>query len=571
MRSYPRLIAAAVALGALIPTATAADAATAPVRAAGVAQSTATLLQISAFGKSVALGVLSSTADTTDALSALVEFTPVVVDGVKSGTQSVTPASSPRSVPVLRTSAVGSLPASLLSATSPAADLTASIVDGSPAAGLTGNLGSLRVFDTNLLGASAIRVGSGVDALGSEASKSVSITDVGLPSLAAIIAGLGLDLSALPLPAVQDFLRSLPGTLAPAVEAAMAAAQGAQAAVDAAQAQLAAAQSQVAPAQAAVDAATTAMTGALAAVAAAQAQLLAAQSLPVPVPADVTAASAAVASAQAAASSTATTLANANAALAAANAAVDAAQAALDAALATLSSAIDTILAAAGSLLDVPLASVDSVTVGTVAKVGPKAADSTADVVGEISGLKVLGADVLALAGLGSTVDVVGTASAVAGQINGQAGSILGLVFGTLNGVVPGLTVPTPSVEFLSTQTATGIDGAFGTARVAVNALAVSIPAFRIPTPVALPTLPALPGITQSADAISTAPISMIVGQLGELAMFRPASLSGAPITPGAPGGSLPRTGAPAGLAIAALMITGLAVATRRRAAGHLG
>ncbi|HVF18988.1 MAG TPA: hypothetical protein VNA14_01945 [Mycobacteriales bacterium] len=571
MRSIPRLAAAALALGAVIPMASAADAATAPVKAAGVSQSTAELIQISAFGKTVALGSLSSNASTLAALDALVEFTPVTVDGVKSGTQTVTPASSPKTVPAMSTTAVGALPASLLSITSPAADLAASVANAAPTAGLTGNLGSVRLLGADLLGSSGVQVGSAVNSVGSSAGKSLSLNDVGLPSIGDVLAGLGLDLSALPLPVVRDLLRSLPGTLAPAIEAAMTAAQSAQTTVDAAQAQLTAATSQAAPLQAAAAAATTALQQANAAVVAAQAQLNLVNSLPVPVPADVASATAALSSAQAAATSAATTLSNANAAVAAANAAVDAAQAALNAALAALNSVLDTVLAAAAAVLDTPLASIDAVTVATRAKVGPKAADQVATVTGTISGVEVLGADVLSLAGLGSTVDLVSTANAVVSQINAQAGSILGAVFGTLNGAVPGLTVPAPSVEFLTQRTETGMDGAFGTAYAAVNALTVRLGAITIPTLVALPTLPALPGITQAAGSISTAPIEMIVGQLGENARFRPASLSGAPITPGVNGApSLPRTGAPVGLAITALIVTGLAAVARRRSADQI-
>ncbi len=254
---------------------------------------------------------------------------------------------------------------------------------------------------------------------------------------------------------------------------------------------------------------------------------------------------------------------------------MDTAQAALNAALAALNSALDTVLALAASILDVPLVSIVSINVSSLAQVGPKATNRTADVTGTISGVSVLGADVLAMAGLGSTVDVIGSASAAVNQINSQVRGVLSPVFSALNSAVPGLTVPTPSVEFLTKQTGVGTDGAFGTAFAAVNALTVKIGALTIPTLVALPTLPALPGITQSAASISTAPIAMVVGQLGESARFRPASTTGAPITPGSPGTNggptLPSTGAPVGLAVAALVVTGLAVAARRRTAESIG
>ena len=585
MRSIPRLAAAAVALAAVLP-ATAADAGAAPVKAAGSAASGATLVKLTAFGQSLSLGSLGSLASTDGALDALVEFTPAIVNGAKTGTVAVTPSSGSKDVASVSTGAIGAVPASLLSATSPTARLAASIANGAPTAGLTGSLGSAQVLGTNLLGTGAVDVSSAVaDATGAAAGKSLSIKNVGLPSLLDILTGLGLDVSALPLDAVRDLLRSLPGTLAPAIEALMTAAETAQAAVDTAQAQLDEAKAAAAPAQSAVTSATAGVTQADTAVAAATTQLNAAlaaagltmaayQALPEALrPAAVTTAVTNLSNAQSAADAAAAALLAANAAYAQAQAEVDAAQAALNAALATLRSAIDGVLAAAAGVLDVPLASIAEATVGTTAKVSADAKTKVANVTGRISGLKVLDADVLSMAGLGSTVDVVGTASTVVSQINAQAGQILTPVFAAINGAVPGLKVPTPTVEFLTKQTSTGTDGAYGTATAAVNAITVKVGSITIPTPVALPTLPTIPGITQSAGAISTAPIGLVIGQLSESSRFRPASLSGAPITPGAPaapgapGAPLPATGAPAGLAAAALLVTGLAMVARRRTA----
>jgi len=590
MRPSTRLVAAAVALGAVLPVASAADAATAPTAAAGLAQSGATLVAVSAFGKSVSLGTLSSIASTTGAADAAVSFTPVTIDGAKTGTQTVTPATSPKTVAAVSTGAVGAVPATLLSVTSPAADLSASLANGA-ASGLTGNLGQVSVFGANLLGNGTVAVGSVVNGVDATAGKSVSVTNVGLPSLADLIAGLGIDLSALPLAAVRDVLRSLPGTLEPAIEALMTATESAQAAVDSAQAGLASAQAASAPAQAAVSSAAAGVTQADAAVAtatstlnsalgAAGLSLAAFTALPDALkPAPVVAALTALTQAQSAKAAADAALATANAALASVNAAVDAAQAALNTVLATLRAAIAAVLAAAANLLDVPLASIASVTVRSLAKTGKTAADSVADVQGTISGVNVLGADVLALAGLGSSLDVVGTATAAVSQLNAKVATVLGDVFGALDGAVPGLSVPTPTVAFLSKQTATGRDGAFNTATATVSALTVSLGSLSVPTLVALPTLPALPGITQTANAITTAPLSITVGQLSESSRFRPASLA-APVTPGAPaapaapaqpGPSLPATGAPIGLAIAALAVVGMSLGLRRRTAAEQG
>ena len=578
MRSIPRLAVAAAALGAMLPLATSAHAATAPTTAAGDASSAATLVSIAAFGQTLSLGTLTSSATTIGTADALVELVPATVNGAKSGTVSVSPASSPKDVAATSTSAVGALPAGLLAASSPAARLFASVAGGEALSGMTGNLGRVQLLGTDLLGASTASVTSAVQAGGSSAGKVVALRDVGLPSLSDILIGLGVDLSALPLDTVRDLLRSLPGTLEPAIEALMTAAETVQSAVDSAQAAVTAAQAEASTAEAAVTTAAAQLTQADAAVATATSAVntaLAAANLTqagydalavADRPGVVTAAISDLTSAQSAADAAAATLSAARAAAAAAQAGVDAAQAALDAALAALRAAITAVLEAAAGVLDVPLASIASATVESAAKVGSDATTRTADVTGSISGLKVLGADVLALAGLGSTVDVIDTASAAVAQINAQAAGVLGSVFGTLNGAVPGLQIPTPTVEFLTKRTATGSQGEFGTARAAVNALTIGIGAFSIPTAVALPALPTIPGVTQSTGAFSTAPIDITIGQLTEAARFRPASAAGAPI--GAPGTSLPRTGAPAGVALAALLLTGLAFAAHRRTAG---
>ena len=522
----------------------------APVAAAGSATSTASVVAITAAGHSVALTTFSATASTLAAALAKVEFVPVTVDGTKVGAVSVDPSTAPKTVGGVTTAAVAALPASVLSATSPSATLTAAIKDSLPSAGLTGGLGTIKVLNMPLGLSGALSVGSAVSNVEAKANKVLTITDVSLPSINDLLAALGLDISKLPVDVLNGLVDQIGITVTTAVETAQ---QAANDAIDTAQ-------SAVDSAAAAADGADAALTAATSALETALGNLI--------VPLTLAEWNAMDTAAQDALRLLNPALDTAVGAYATAAAAVDAAQAALNAAIDTLQAKIADLADLVKDVLaGVPLVSLDAANVGIVASVGTT---KLAKVTGTVSGLKVLGTDVLKDVLGSSTVDVVEMVTAITNQINGAISTVTGALSGVLAGVTDatGIQVPAPSVKVLQKVELTGQEGAFGTAYAGVTALAVSLGEVRIPRIYALPEALAgtLAGVTQTATGVLAKPLSITVGQLGEGARFRPASSNAAPGTPGSPG-NLPTTGGPAALAVIALGAIGFALLAKR----HLG
>jgi hypothetical protein len=555
-------------------TATGAGAATTP--AAGRAQSTVSLVQLEAGGHTLSLGELSLVADTMDGVLSSVTVTPVTADGTAYGKQTITPATSPTGVPAV--SSPNALTA-FAALTSPSVDVSASTTPATQAG--TTSLGSVRLLGLDIDLDGELSTGASVTASGGAVGdKTVTLRDVALPSIADILGALGLDLSALPVDTLTTLLSQL-DLVTGALSTAQAAVDGAQADVDAAVADLASltsdlttAEGALTTAQATFATATTTLETALADAAfvgtiadyEALAQL-AKDALALINPAlpdaytDYLAAQTAVATAQTAVD--------------AAQALVDAAQALLDTLESTLTTFLSALQGVALDLMDAtPLLELDSLELSTSAQARTaKAGGQTAKIVGgTITGLRVLGTDVLDAALGDSTLDLSELAGSVATQVNDLVADLTGTLSSVLSSV-PGLAaldVPAPTISLLSKSTSTSVSDGFGNAETLVTGLAIVLPAITVPLPVALPgaaDLPALVGVTQSGGVLTTAPVRIGLLTLRDQALYRPAvtTTTGGPATPGTPGTPIADTGLPAGVALLALTVLGLGLMLRRR------
>lgn len=338
--------------------------------------------------------------------------------------------------------------------------------------------------------------------------------------------------------------------------------------------------------------------------------------------ASLDAALALVTSAQKAVTDATTALTNAETAAQLAQAAVDAARAAVVLAQQALDTALDLLATARQLLVDVlsqvtrevealraavvavldgtPLVSLDAVSVVTRTAVTSAASGGqTAEVVGgEISGLRVLGTDVLSdVLNGSSSVELLDLTAETLTQVNGLIGTLTGALSDVLSTVplFPTLDIPAPQVTLLEKTTSTDVVDGFGTAAASVTLLSIDLPAITLPADLALPGAADLPvfdalagGVGVKASAIgdlTSTPLSVTVAQLGPQTQFRPGVDAAAPGTgtpgtgtpgtggPGtvlnpAPVRELPRTGASTLLAGAALVLLGGAFALRRRYEG---
>ncbi len=316
----------------------------------------------------------------------------------------------------------------------------------------------------------------------------------------------------------------------------------------------------------------------------------------------VTTATADLAAAQSVADLAAAAVTALKSAVAALQAALDALQKTLDALLAALKglltgvqAQLDALLGAVTAVLDgTPLVSIDSISVQTLARStsASKGGQEASIVGGELTGLHVLGTDVLSNV-LGTTkVDVLSltgsTLSKVTSAINGLTGT-LSSVLSTVPGF-PALSVPAPQITLLGKSTSTDVVNGFGVARNSVKALSITLPAITLPLGLALPNaaaLPALSGLPAAGGVAAAAvgdvtqlvskPITLSLLGLSEQSAFRPAVVAaptagtptsggaGTPTSGGVGAPSLPTTGLPAGLAILAILLIGTALTLRRR------
>jgi hypothetical protein len=635
IRPLAAAAAAALVLGIAGPAA-ASTAATTAKPAAGTATSAVTLLSLALAGHDVRVGTVALRSDTVSGSpAAKVVVTPVRADGKAYGEQTVTPADSPASVPSFDSSAT--LPAALrtvASVKSPVFSVSSSTASGASSKAGAASLGSVSVLGLPVKLDGTVDVTSLVNGQNALGEKTVAVKNLALPSIADLLAALGLDLSKLPVKTLTDLLAglSLTDTAVTAAQKALTDAEAAlgtvftdaQKAADDANATVKTRLAEVAKDTAAADQALQALQQANSAVGAATAKRDAADAalstalaqLPASVVASVptantaagyaaltpaqrstvesgapgTAATAAaatdaanaLASAQSTAAAAAAASAAADAALAAAKTALAAAQAALATAvaalkalLAQLAPQINALLAAVTAVLDrTPLVSIDSFTVQTQAVATTASAGGQAAKVvgGEIQGVHVLGTDVLKNVLGNSSINVLDLTGSTLSQVTSKVSALTGVLSSVLS-AVPGLSIPTPTVQLLTKSTSTGIAGGFGTAQNTVKALSISIPAITLPAALALPGAASLPaisgapnlkgalGITAVGDLVSKS-MTISVGTLSEQASFRPA-VAGGPGTVGGP--PLATTGLPAGIAVLGLLLLGAGLAVRRR------
>ncbi len=187
--------------------------------AAGSAASTLTLLDVGLGGKSVSLLELALRSDTL-AGQPTTSFvvTPLSVDGTAYGRQSLSSRSA--ALPAVDTTALAPAAVSALAAArSPLVDVS---VDGGSSRAGTTSLGAVSVLGLPLTLDGSTSISSVVDGAGASGSKTLTVSELALPSVADLLAALGLDLRALPTGTLTDVLEQLDlGT--PATAAAQAA------------------------------------------------------------------------------------------------------------------------------------------------------------------------------------------------------------------------------------------------------------------------------------------------------------------------------------------------------------
>lgn len=281
MRIHP-LAAAATAAALLGAVAGPALAGTSDAPAAGTATSSLNVLHLSLGGHEIAIGTVALSSDTLSGtpLSKVV-VTPLSADGMAYGERTITPASSPASVPSFDSSAT--LPAALSTVAtvkSPVVNVTSSDSNGASSKAGATSLGAVRLLGLPVALDGTVDVSSLVNSTNALGEKTLTVKNLALPSIADVLGALGLDLSKLPVKTLTDLLAGLNITdtavttaqqaLGAAQAALNAQIQSAQAAVDATQTQLDAAKADLATQLSKLDAAKVDLTAAQAAVSAAQ-------------------------------------------------------------------------------------------------------------------------------------------------------------------------------------------------------------------------------------------------------------------------------------------------------------
>ena len=259
MRPSPLLTAAAAA-ALVAAVAGPATAATTPAPARGLASSSVTLLGVAAGGHTVTAGTIELLSDMLGAEAvAKALLTPLTADGTAYGQQTVTPAGSPSSAPSVDSATLVPALAGIAGLRSPVLSATATSTDGQPSttAG-SSSLGDVTVLGLPLSLNGSLDIGSAVTkAGGALGEQELLVEDVALPSVADLLAALGLDLSALPVEVLVELLTEL-DLVNDTVDQAQQALTDATAAV---QAQIDAAQDQVDTASAAVTAKARELAG----------------------------------------------------------------------------------------------------------------------------------------------------------------------------------------------------------------------------------------------------------------------------------------------------------------------
>ena len=578
-----RPVLAATAVLTLTAAAAPAIGATTTTPATGSAQSTLTLLDVALGGHSVQAGQIAAVATNTPSRLAQLVVTPAVLDGSAVGRQTVTPASAPATVPSGSPQSV-SVP-NLLTLTGPTLSVDA---QEGPAAVLTSAalkaLGQLNLTPAGLaalpvnLQAASLDNLAKVTATQSEASKSIVIGGLSLPSINDLLKSLGVDLNALLDQLTQGNLNKLQGlvgstltTLNSAVDTAQAAltsaGQSAPDTLSTAQAALAPAQAAAASAQTAETAAQTAATAAdtawTTAIGTSPAGTLSAAGVtsaltPTDFQALGTTAQNLLIAAVPNLATLATTAISADAAFAAAQTALTAANNVVT----LVNNLIDALQALVNGVLNAvttntdPLAALGNITVQTKAVAGD-ASSPTPVAEAHVGTLKVLGSDALP----------------------SQLTSVLGAATSTLDSVlssVTGVTFTPPSIAIGTGHTSTSTVGSTRKATASITGLTVTLPSIALPTSLSTITT-AVPGAaTIVGNVVSVLGGSVRVATLAESAAHTPATST----TTKTPSGSKTPSGGPTlagtGLsrtipALAALLIVGALAMLHRRRTLHEG
>ena len=414
------LLSAAAAAALLAAFAGPATAATDPVPAAGVASSTITLLDIAAGGRTVGVGQLSLLSDALGSEAvAKILATPLTVDGTAYGQRTITPADSPATVAALDSGSVAPALAGLVTVTSPVLTGKAETTESGPSSRVgAGSFGGVDVLGLPVALSGSLDAGSVVSRTGGAlGDKTLEVTDLALPSIADVLAALGLDLSKLPTDVLVELLGEL-DLLTTAVTTADKALTDATAAI----------QTQIDAAQKAVDDATAALAAKTAELTAAQSQLAAAER-------DLATKTAALAPLQTALASAQTQLATANGTLASATTA-------LNGALSTAGLASLDAYNALPELLKAPLRPVIDPLVAAVTAAQTTVASATAVVT-------------KATADLAAAQSLVDVAAALVTTLKGTVATLQGLVDGlqaTLDAAVAALRTVLKDVQPLIDQ-----------------------------------------------------------------------------------------------------------------------
>ncbi|MCU1592590.1 MAG: hypothetical protein JWP11_3846, partial [Frankiales bacterium] len=211
IRPLAAVAAAALVLGLGGPAVAATSASSAARPAAGSATSGLTLLSLALAGHDVRVGSVALVSDTlSGSPAAKVVVTPVRADGKAYGEQTVTPASSPATVPSFDSAAT--LPAALgtvASIKSPVFDVSTSTTSGASSKAGAASLGSVSILGLPVKLNGTVDVSSLVNGTNAAGNKTVSVKNLALPSIADLLGALGLDLKALPIKTLTDLLAGL--------------------------------------------------------------------------------------------------------------------------------------------------------------------------------------------------------------------------------------------------------------------------------------------------------------------------------------------------------------------------
>jgi len=565
-------VVGAVTLSA-VGAAASANAATSTTSGSGRAQSSLTLLRLTAAGHTVK--TLAATLTTTtlgNPSKAAIDLVPVKADGTNLGAQHIDQDTSGQPSIGPRTGSI----AGAVSLTSPSVVLRAARTAEGPLASVIGSgIGSASLLGIRLPSLSgSLTVGSHVQSGTAKAVKAITVRGLSLPSITALLAKLGLDVSALPVDVLRQLVNKLSlatgafDTAAAALDSALSTAGSTIDGIDLSTVDAAA--NAVSDQQGVVSTKRTAVNDALAAAPfgnPALVTLLGTLGISAPTSAaqwdalSGSAQSQLVTALNTVTSGSGTAIATADSALATARALLTT----LTDITGLLNDLLDVIL---GILGNTPLLSVGSLRVGTLASAGGAHA---AKITGSLSGLHVLGTDVLQQALGTHSLDLVGLASSTLDSVQTTVNGLTRTLSTTLSKIA-GLTVPLPRIEVLARHTSTAPVGAFQAATAAVTGLRVTWPGLTLPKSLAVPGALALPAVGASpsdATDLVTSPIRVSVANLEDTAEFAAASSTPGVTTPGGtptPGSSTPTTGLPAGLAVVALALVLMGLVARRTA-----